>query len=91
MQVLTVVEGTVPEERLAAFERIYYSSEKADIPEGLILSFLIKGESGVCRIEALWADKALEKIQNSGVVAEEIKLFLSQGVVPELKFFRFTD
>ena len=53
---MTMVEGEVTEERVADLHAAW-KENTADLPVGLLESFLVRSESGVWRIVTVWESK----------------------------------
>ncbi len=97
MQVISVVEGKVPEQKMKSLETSFLSLRQRPKPPGWLRSSLMKDskEPLICRIETVWEDMesyenmicntprpvASELFENVGVKAT-VKVFELTGVLP---------
>jgi len=87
MKVVTIVEGKVPEDKIAEFEAAY-GSVKGPFPSGWVESRLIKSKSDseVYRIETVWESmEVLERYRGSTQTPVAIALFQKVGVTPKVE------
>ncbi len=94
MQVITVVEGNVPNLRIKEFEANFALAKKEPRPPGLVLSALLRGSKSPdkYRIQTIWESReALEKMRSSAGTPKAIELFQKVGVRPTVEIFEIID
>ncbi len=90
MEVMTVVEGKVPESKRKEFESTYASARDQPKPPGWMMSMLLRdvNEEGLYRISTRWETReALEKMRVGTKVPVALALFRNVGVEPNLRVF----
>ena len=90
MQVLTVVEGHIPDAMMTDFEQSYASLGKGPVPEGWVGSSLLisKADPDFYRIETVWDSMvALEKYRQKAKAPAAVELFEKVGAEPTVETY----
>ncbi len=94
MQVITIVEGKVPNLRAKEFEANFASAKREPVPPGLVSSLLLRNSKTPesYRIQTIWENRdALDKMRSSTKTPKAIELFQRNGVQPTLEIFEILD
>lgn len=90
MEVITFVQGKVPDSKKEEFESGYEILKQDSKPDGLIASYLLRKEDTYV-IETVWeSQEALNKMRSEEKPAA-IKLFNKIGVEPTLKVYNMVN
>ncbi len=90
MEVMTVVEGRVPQSKMKDFESAFASMKGGPTPPGWKMSFMLRDSEDpeVYRLSTLWESReALERYRSNTKVPTAFLLFRSVGVEPQLRVF----
>lgn len=90
MEVITIVEGHVPDALMADFEQAYASLKKGPFPEGWVSSSLLmsRADPDFYRIETVWKDMAaLERYREKAKTPAAVDLFGKIGVEPTVETY----
>ena len=88
-KIITVVEGTVPEEHWQELQA-GYDTILQSTPEGILQSFITqeKSEPTLWRLVTLWENlEVLQAMQQSHSVPPGVKIFRDVGVTPAVNIF----
>jgi hypothetical protein len=86
-RILTVVSATVDPSQEAELLAGFQSLLADQMPDGLIRTELLRGATGIWRIQTLWRDRAtLDKMRVASEPAAP-RLFRSVGAEPTLQIF----
>ena len=87
-QLVTIVSGTVPPERVTDVQDEYERSVADRLPPGLERTFLLQSEPGVIAIASVWRDRAaLEAMIATGQEPLARRLIREAGGTPEPAFY----
>ncbi|HEX7173185.1 MAG TPA: hypothetical protein VF365_11350 [Candidatus Limnocylindria bacterium] len=85
VEVITIVTGNVPEDRLAELERAYRELMRDGVPPMLEDSFLLRANDGRVAIASLWRRRAdLDAMLASGEEPPARRLIRTHGGEPEV-------
>jgi hypothetical protein len=88
-QVITMVEGVVPENKWQALQE-GYASVSLSPPEGIVQSYIMQGKAdpSLWRLVTVWQSlEALKTMQQTHSVPPGIRIFRDVGVQPQVTIF----
>jgi quinol monooxygenase YgiN len=93
MEVLTVVEGKIPESKRKTFEASYKDLRYEPIPTGLIETILLRenNNSGIYRIQGRWESQEAIELMRKIETPKAVELFKKFGVTPKLGIYEIAD
>lgn len=89
-QIITMVEGNVPQEKWEDLQSGYNGIIEQSPPAGILSSFIMqeRGDQTLWRLVTLWKDfDSLQAMQKSHSVPPGIKIFRDVDVNPNVKIF----
>jgi heme-degrading monooxygenase HmoA len=90
-QVLSMVAGTVPPERVAGLRAAYDQLVAGGFPDGLVETSLCRGQDDEWMVVTLWRDRAaLVALRASGEAPAAVRLFTDAGARPRVGIFDVT-
>src|SRR3989441_13271585 len=90
MQVMTVVEGKIPNTKTSEFLAMYASVKDQPKPPGWKRSMLLHdtSEEGLYRMSTLWESReALEQMRRNSRVPFAVQTFIPLGSEPNVRIF----
>jgi quinol monooxygenase YgiN len=93
MEVITVVEGKIPQSKRKTFETSYADLRYEPMPTGLVETTLLRenNNSGIYRIQGRWESQEAVEIMRKKETPKAIELFQKLGVSPKLAIYEIAD
>ena len=91
MSVLSVVTGTVPEERVPALRAAYDALLAGAFPDGLVETSLCRGDGGEWAVVTRWRDRAaIDAMRSTGATPAAVTLLQDAGAQPRVALYDVT-